>query len=479
MNQNIDSVNTLNNYLNKSNMAAFGGQFESPISSFNNGGTHEQNANGGIQVGVGNNGLPNTVEEGEVRNNKLNYIYSDRIIATPEDLESVFIPKKYAGKSFAEIAKELSKELEDRPNDGPSRKSNEIMLDRLRESQEIKKAVMKEDVIMKLAKKHNMSPEELQMVIGEGSNEQQPQGQNQFLTGGTLTEDTLIEDEYINPINPISAIINSDGEVITQQQNNSTGNTDNILMGNTQTSPYPILLGNNQNSFKSLSGSNKIKNTQNNRYNELMMNAPILGGLATLGANLAKGPNYTNVDKILATKERKVSPALIRDTMTPDLVNSVYNQNQIQSMAARSRSKLKDSANGNAAIERASIIGSDANMFEALGKSIMIDNATNFERKKAAAEFNRAVNQGNADSINRANATNLESGMQYDQLMANALLQKQKIKDEYDAAISQNLSGIFQGISDKGRFKYNSNTLSSLFGYTIDNEGRIHPPKKP
>ena len=372
------------------------------------------------------------------------------------------------------------------------------MLDRLRESQEIKKAVMKEDVIMKLAKKHNMSPEELQMVIGEGSNPQQ-QGQNQFWAGGNATED----DPY-NPLKSISAI-NSDSieDIIPQIINNNVKNNTYSPWDTTKGIPWelPVHLQNQsilplgqrlnmpnivapnlsyKNTNKALSqAENKMRTIQDNNTNELMMNAPILGGLATLGANLAKGPNYTNIDKILATKHRKVSPALIRDTMIPDLVNSVYNQNQIQSMAARSRSKLKDSAGGNAAIERASIMGSDANMFEALGKSTMIDNATNFERKKAAAEFNRAVNQGNADSINRANATNLESGMQYDQLMANALLQKQKIKDEYDAAISQNLTGIFQGISDKGRFKYNSNTLSSLFGYYTDLEGRIHPPKKP
>ena len=52
------------------------------ITEFNTGGTHAQNPRGGIQIGTGANGKPNTVEEGEVafdfEDGK--YIFSNRLI---------------------------------------------------------------------------------------------------------------------------------------------------------------------------------------------------------------------------------------------------------------------------------------------------------------------------------------------------------------------------------------------------------------
>ena len=438
MNNNIGSVNSLNNYLNKANVAAMGGQFTDGISEFDAGGTHEQNPKGGIQVGVGSNGLPNTVEEGEVRDDKNNYIYSNRLVATVEDLESVFIPKKYANKSFADIAKLLSKELQDRPNDGPSRKSNEIMLERLRNAQELKKSEIQKDIIVSMAKKYKVDPKEIESVLSE-SREQQ----NQFVYGG----------EYDNvPFNPspITSTVLPKVEITRPNIDN------NKILKDAEEKYIP-------------SGFNST---------DAMMKSPIIGNLLTLGANMAKGKDYTFADKIMSIKPKTMAPALINDYMSYDPVDSVFNQNQIKSIAAGTRSKLKDSAGGNAAIERASMLGADSNLFEALGKSMLMDNQTNLERKRLASEFNKNTNQINADSINRANSSNLEASIQNDQLMYNALLLKQKIKDEYEAAISQNLTGLFDNISGIGRNKFNNNMLAGIFGYTIGKDGKLKPVKQ-
>ena len=503
MNNNIESMTSLTNYNNRANMAAFGGQFTDGITEFNAGGTHEENPEGGIQVGVGSNGLPNTVEEGEVRDDKNNYIYSNRLIATIEDLESFSLSKKYANKTFADIAKLLSKELQDRPNDGHSRKSHEIMLERLRNAQEMKKSEIQEDIIVSMAKKYKIDPIEIESILSE-SKEQQ----NQFAMGGTF-------DELGNPIIPISDITNSDGEIITRQPYPSTVSINPTLMNNNVISNSPILPGDNQNSFipgfipdnsryydisfnfmkpkkigmptiqKPNIDNNKIlKNAEEeyipSKFNSIdaMMKSPIIGNLLALGANMAKGKDYTFADKIMSMKPKTMAPALINDYMSYDPVNSVFNQNQIQSIAAGTRSKLKDSAGGNAAIERASMLGADSNLFEALGKSMLMDNQTNLERKRLASEFNKNTNQINADSINRANSSNLEASIQNDQLMYNALLLKQKIKDEYEAAISQNLTGLFDNISGIGRNKFNNNMLAGIYGYTIGKDGKVKPVKQ-
>lgn len=54
------------------------------LNEFNSGGSHEQNANGGIPQGMGNNGKPNTVEEGETSYNlpEGKFIFTDRIFTT-------------------------------------------------------------------------------------------------------------------------------------------------------------------------------------------------------------------------------------------------------------------------------------------------------------------------------------------------------------------------------------------------------------
>lgn len=57
------------NYAN-ANWAAMGGELsgmsEEGVQEITTGGTHEQNPNGGVFVGMGSNGKPNTVEEGEI-----------------------------------------------------------------------------------------------------------------------------------------------------------------------------------------------------------------------------------------------------------------------------------------------------------------------------------------------------------------------------------------------------------------------------
>lgn len=102
--------------------AAYGGgintpkfsDFPSEITEFNTGGSHEENPYDGIPQGIAPDGLPNLVEEGEVKYD--NYIFSDRLMLNKND------KKKYKflkGKTYADAAKSIKKELgiDERPND--------------------------------------------------------------------------------------------------------------------------------------------------------------------------------------------------------------------------------------------------------------------------------------------------------------------------------------------------------------------------
>lgn len=111
-----------------------GSDFTNGALYINEGGTHEENPNEGVQIGIDQEGNPNLVEEGEVVFN--DYVYSNRLYAKGGDLARYNLPEKYDGYTFARIATELFKESEESPNDPISLETLKVTADRLRGLQE-------------------------------------------------------------------------------------------------------------------------------------------------------------------------------------------------------------------------------------------------------------------------------------------------------------------------------------------------------
>ena len=121
--------NTIDNFTkSKIRLRAFGGDMmtNSEADDFSNGvvvikegGSHEENPYGGVLMGVDNEGNPNLVEEDEVIFN--DYVFSKRLKAPKRLLKEVNLPEKYANKPISEVAKKISQESEERPNDPISR----------------------------------------------------------------------------------------------------------------------------------------------------------------------------------------------------------------------------------------------------------------------------------------------------------------------------------------------------------------------
>lgn len=108
--------------------------FDDGITEFNTGGTHEENPYSGIPQGIAADGYPNLVEEGEVKFK--DYIFSDR--TKPRLNEIMPIYKKAKKKdSFAALAKKISAEAEERPNDVISKTTRDYQLGKLAELQEL------------------------------------------------------------------------------------------------------------------------------------------------------------------------------------------------------------------------------------------------------------------------------------------------------------------------------------------------------
>lgn len=114
-----------------------GGEFSNGVTMIGNGGTHEENPNFGVPQGIGPNGQPNLVEEGEVKFN--NYIFSNRIHADGDVLKDTNLKPNYKNNTYAKIAERLSKESSERPNDPISKRGLMSSMSRLQQAQELQK----------------------------------------------------------------------------------------------------------------------------------------------------------------------------------------------------------------------------------------------------------------------------------------------------------------------------------------------------
>lgn len=109
----------------------FTGDFTNGVTLINEGGTHEENPYEGVLLGVDHEGTPNLVEEGEVIFN--DYVFSNRLKPTKEFKKNF----KISGDTFADAAKYIQKESEERPNDPISKRGLEFLMNELTKEQEM------------------------------------------------------------------------------------------------------------------------------------------------------------------------------------------------------------------------------------------------------------------------------------------------------------------------------------------------------
>lgn len=117
----------------------------------------------GIPQGINqSDGLPNFVEGDEVKYE--DYIFSDKLKVNKKLLKDVNLPDKYEGMTYADIAKKLQKESEDRPSDPISKRTLDDMMSRLRQAQEVQKFTKQQKEMAKLI---NSLPDETKAQLAQ------------------------------------------------------------------------------------------------------------------------------------------------------------------------------------------------------------------------------------------------------------------------------------------------------------------------
>jgi hypothetical protein len=114
-----------------------GGLFSNGLIFIDEGGTHAENPLGGVPVGMGANGKPNLFEEGEAILDGQYSFSKTGLFLNPKDAKTLGLSGRM---SFADAAKKLGKESEERPNDPISMESFRDALGKLAGFQEQERA---------------------------------------------------------------------------------------------------------------------------------------------------------------------------------------------------------------------------------------------------------------------------------------------------------------------------------------------------
>lgn len=145
--------------------------FRNGVTEYNVGGTHEENPNDGVQVGVDPQGTPNLVEEGEVNYN--DYIFSNRLKVPKQFRKQYGLGTSKKQMTYADAAKKLQKESEERPLDPISKRGLDSVLGALAESQEDTRF-----------KKQMQDPQFRQQVMQSMAQQQAAEQEQPFAYGG-------------------------------------------------------------------------------------------------------------------------------------------------------------------------------------------------------------------------------------------------------------------------------------------------------
>ena len=211
------------------------------VRTINEGGTHEQNPYEGVPQGIAADGQQNLVEEGEVIYN--DYVFSNRLKL---DKQSADVLKLKKGMTYAEAAKKLQKESEERPNDTISKKGLDDAMNKLQMLQE--------------QLKQRQQLEQLQ------------QTSQMFAKGGHLFDDgdplTLRTDTHTQPISATDFIVQS---ILNKAKKSEETET-------------PVEKG---------------APLKHSVFNELLRLAPVIGGIGQAVQAAQEKPNYQHQDSAI------------------------------------------------------------------------------------------------------------------------------------------------------------------------------------
>lgn len=413
-----------------------GGDFTNGVTFIDNGGTHEENPFEGVQMGVDPQGVPNLVEEGEVIYN--DYVFSDRM-KVPKAIRQKY--KFRDNITFAEAAKRLGKESEERPNDPISQRGLETFMSALAESQE-EERIKNEDRRMnryakggKLGKRYEgLGPDDNYMDFGTLASpisyEQLERMMDLGIAGSAM---------------PLTGTSKDIDDAITKaaiEKGATTGNESNL---------------------------------------SYLRFAPAYMSGAAAFADLFSKPDYSAADRIASVD---IQPALVSaDPIGQYLsyrpLDRMFYINQLNKNSAAGRRAIQNTTGGNRAAALAGILAADYNYGENLGQLARQAEEYNQTQRERVAGFNRQTDMFNSQQSMQAQAANAQSRndatkMRLAQAEEVAKL-RQIARNAYDARRSNNLNSFITNLGNIGWEDYQREWINSnpALYYNLSGIGRV------
>ena len=380
-----------------------GANYDSGLMLINEGGSHESNPNEGIQLGTDEQGNPNLVEQGEVVYK--DYVFSNRLHLTEEELKKNFLPTSLKNTTFAYAAEQIGKNLIETPTDNLERNKVESFLQRLANIQEAQRAKM-----------------------GKQGTQQMAYGGNKY-SGEEELFDNLDELKITAKKKPLTKLTELGKQAFdtAYKQSLNTG-----LVGK------PPTISNRLKRAKeaSISGMNT-------------MYAPIIANTALGIASMFQKPDYTNAE-LLEREARNipnntVSPTYLNDYLTYRPLDRNYYLNQLKGQAGATRNAIMNSGS-NAGNIMANLLAADYNAQNAVANSLMQMDQYNNQQRQAVSEFNRGTNQYNAQSAMQANQANAQLALERSKLQNTLLSQAAQYREGADTALMQARTKAIQDI---------------------------------
>lgn len=388
------------------------------ITFIDNGGTHEENPFGGVQMGIGNNNKPNLVEEGEVIYN--DYVFSNRLTADKSLLKKNNIPSSYNDYTFAKIAEKMTSEAKERPNDKISTNGVLKSLERLKNAQE----------------------EVRNNIIDD----------NVFWGGGPYTQKR-------------SALIPLD-ENYTRLRERPINIPDNQKL----TPRKPHLSSNGINRLDYRTQDNGIDGENGGiKFNKnLLKYAPALGSAISLGMNLFSKPDYSSVNKITDAanaigKYNNVGYKPVGNYMTYKPMDKNYYTNMLNAQSNATRDAIM---NNSSPSRDAMLLAADYNAQNALGDMALKAEQYNDNLRRTVTEFNRGTDAMNSQMALQADMANQNAYINSMKSRLSGIGSAAQLKEAIDAnrgqSISSGLTTLFDNIGNIGRDIENLNNVDML-----------------
>ena len=393
-----------------------GNLFTNGVTIIGNGGTHESNPYEGVQMGIDPQGIPNLVEEGEVIYD--DYVFSNRL-RVPKEVRQKY---KLRGVTFADAAKQLQKESEERPNDPISKRGLNASMAMLQQEQE---TVRMKKESNKYAKGGRLG----RIYEGEGD-----ESNWLYKPFGVPTRDDILRD---------------------------------------MEETYPFLKGEEELPIAPLVRSGVFKkpestSTNSNSNSNWLRYAPIAGHAIGAFSDLFSSPDYSAANAIEAVD---VTPATVGYTPVGNYLSYKpfdrdYYLNKLNADAAASRRAITNTSGGNRAAAMAGLLAADYNYGNQLGALSRQAEEYNQALRERVEGFNRQTNLANAEMGLKAAMANAESRNQATKFRLSQAGQvaamRKAAKDVYDARRSNNINVLLEELGGLGTENWNRDWLDRL-----------------